>query len=122
MPLQRGSGELYSEIESFLFDEIKDHDEGFNPLEQITVEDEYVVYGVNSISGRRMHTTDIDVAFDVSLVGNEVSALTEIGGRKILKPDDGINTTITFGEQLWYVLMGEYNFNHTVDHKEPLEM
>jgi len=125
MPLQRGSDELHNEIEKAIVGEAERGGAVVDPLEATTVEDRWVVYDVDSIEGNRLASGGVDVTFHVSLIGNGVESLmsnSNFTNRKILKSDDEINTTITFGDQLWYVLMGEYNFNYTVRPVEPLQM
>jgi hypothetical protein len=125
MPLQRGSDELHNEIEKAIVGEVEGGGAVVDPIDATTVEDQWVAYDVDSIEGNRLSSGGVDVTFHVSLVGGGVESLisnSNFTNRKILKSDDEINTTITFGDQLWYVLMGEYNFNYTVRPEEPLRM
>jgi alkyl sulfatase BDS1-like metallo-beta-lactamase superfamily hydrolase len=126
MPKERGANGLFEAIGRELSDGVDSLDyKEENPLEIITIEDKCVVYDVDSIEINKLAGGDTDVTFHVSLIGNAVESLvnnSNFNNRKILKADDGINTTITFGDQVWYVLMGEYNFNYSVEPKEPLQM
>jgi len=125
MPKETGADKLHNEIGKAIVGEVEGGNAVVDPIDATTVEDQWVVYDVNSIEGNRLASGGVDVTFHVSLIGNGVESLmsnSDFTNRKILKSDDEINTTITFDEQLWYVLMGEYNFNYAVRREEPLQM